>query len=251
MIIAVSSWRGTGTTTSALLLANCLAMRARDCAWLIEADPAGGAIAGRMQLAGQSIGGLERVAFPTERINPVDAFASAAHNTACVHVVTAPADPFRAHACHQPRLPWVSSLRDLAGDVVVDIGRLRSGAPTWPILSIADVVLLITSAEVSASVSTSEWMQACGRVSPTDAGLPPDKARLLFVDVPTGVSFPRAMLHDELGDQFAGWLPWEPATVDLIHRGALPDDRRLRRSSLIAAGTQLAMALADKVRVDA
>jgi hypothetical protein len=66
-----------------------------------------------------------------------------------------------------------------------------------------------------------------------------EKARLVFVDSPGGVSFPRAMLSDELGDQFAAWLPWEPAAVDLIHRGAMPDDRRLRRSALIAAVTHL------------
>lgn len=251
MIIAVGSWRGTGTTTTALLIASCLAMRGESDAWLVEADPAGGAIAGRMQLAGQSIGGLERVAFPTERVNPVDALASAAHDIGLLHIVTAPSDPFRAHACHQPRLPWVCSLRELAGNVVVDVGRLRSAAPTWPILSMADVVLLVSSPEVSASVSTSEWLQACGRVSPTDSELPPNKARVVFVDAPGGVSFPRAMLSNELGDQFAGWLQWEPAAVDLIHRGALPDDRRLRRSALIAAATHLTAELASKVRVDA
>ena len=79
MIIAVGSWRGTGTTTTALLLAACLALRDDSESWLIEADPAGGAIAGRMQLSAHTIGGLERVAYPTERVAPVDAFESVAH----------------------------------------------------------------------------------------------------------------------------------------------------------------------------
>lgn len=214
-------------------------MREASETWLIEADPAGGAIAGRMQLPGHTIGGLGRVAFPTERIAPVDAFANAAHCAAGLHIVTVPSDPFRAHACHQPRLPWISSLRDLAGDVVVDVGRLRNGTPTWPILAMADVVLLVTSPEVSAAVSTSEWLQAGGRVSPADPGLSTEKARLVFVDSPGGVPFSRAMLRDELGDQFAAWLPWEPTAVDLIHRGASPDDRRLRHSALIAGVANL------------
>ena len=239
MIIAVGSWRGTGTTTTALLIASCLATRAGSAPWLIEADPAGGALAGRMQISGSTIGGLERVAFPTERVAPVDAFGSVAHFAANLRVVTAPSDPFRAHACHQPRLPWISSLRELPGDVVVDVGRVRSGTPAWPILVMADVVLLVASPEVSAAVSTSEWLQAGGRVSPADPGLTVGKARIVFVDSPGGVPFPRMTLSDELGDQFATWLAWEPATVDLIHRGALPSDRRLRRSALIAAVMQL------------
>ncbi len=253
MIIAVGSWRGFGTTTTALLLAQCLAMREDGETWLIEADPAGGAIAGRMQIPGHTVGGLERVAFPTERIAPADAFASAAHNIAGMHIVTAPSGPFRAHACHQPRLPWTASLRDLPGNVIVDVGRLRNGTPAWPIVAIADIVLLATSPEVSAAVSTSEWLQAGGRVSPADAGLATETARLVFVDSPGGVSFPRAMLSDELGDQFAAWLPWEPAAVDLIHRGATPDDRRLRRSALVAAVTHLTsdLTVARRERVDA
>ncbi len=243
MIIAVGSWRGTGTTTTALLLAACLAERDESESWLIEADPAGGAIAGRMQLAAHSIGGLERVAFPTERVSPVEAFNVVAHQSARLRIVTGPSDPFRAHACHQPRLPWVASLRDLPGDVIVDVGRLRSGTPTWPILALADTLLLVTSPEVSAAVSTSEWLQADGRVSPADPGLASEKTRLVFVDAPCGVAFPRTMLSGELGAQCAAWLPWEPAAVDVVHRGALPHDRRLRRSGLLAAVNALALDL--------
>lgn len=251
MIIAVGSWRGTGTTTTALLLAACLATHDDAGSWLIEADPAGGAIAGRMQLSVHTVGGLERVAFPTERVAPVDAFESVAHRVAGLRIVTAPSDPFRAHACHQPRLPWIASLRDLAGNVVVDIGRVRAGTPTWPILAVADVVLVATSPEVSAAVSTSEWMRGEGRVSPADPGLVSGKACLVFVDSPGGVSFPRAMLCGELGDQFAAWLPWEQTAVDLVHRGAMPDDRRLRRSALLAAVNALALDIVSRKWVDA
>ena len=251
MIIAVGSWRGTGTTTTALLLAACLALRDDSESWLIEADPAGGAIAGRMQLSAHTIGGLERVAFPTERVAPVDAFESVAHKVAGLRIVTAPSDPFRAHACHQPRLPWFASLRDLAGNVVVDVGRVRGGTPAWPILAVADLVLMATSPEISAAVSTSEWMRAEGRVSPADPGLGSGKARFVFVDAPGGVSFPRTMLSGELGDQFAAWLPWEQDAVDLVHRGAMPGDRRLRRSALLAAVNDLAVEIVSKERVDA
>lgn len=251
MIIAVGSWRGTGTTTTALLLATCLSIRDATESWLIEADPAGGAIAGRMQLSGHSIGGLERVAFPTERVSPVEAFNLNAHQVGRLRVITAPSDPFRAHACHQPRLPWLTSLRDLGDHVVVDVGRLRGGTSAWQVMAMADVVLLVTAPEISAAVSASEWMQADGRVSPADPGLPSGKTRLVFVDAPGGIAFPRTMLSDELGDQFAAWFPWEQSAVDLVHRGAMPDDRRLRRSALIAAATGLAAEVVAHERVNA
>jgi hypothetical protein len=239
MIVAVGSWRGIGTTTTALLAASCLATREGTESWLVEADPAGGALAGRMQLSPDTVGGLERVAFPPERLAPLAAFESVAHQVGGLRIVTAPSDPFRAHACHQPRLPWIASLRELGDNVVVDAGRLRSGTPTWPILTSADIVLLVASPEVSAAVSTSEWMQAHGRVSPADPGIAPGNVRIVFVDSPAGVSFPRTTVHIEFRDQSATWLPWEPATVDLIHRGARADDRRLRRSTLIASAIRL------------
>ncbi|MDO8362840.1 MAG: hypothetical protein Q7V88_08080 [Actinomycetota bacterium] len=243
MIIAVGSWRGTGASTTALLAAHCLALSDAAGAWLLEADPAGGVLAGRVRLPAAAVGGLERVAFPTERGSAADAFAAVAHTAGSLRVVSAPADPFRSYACHQPRLPWVQSLRDLPGSLVVDVGTLRGGTPVWPILVLADVVLLVCSPEVSAAVAGSEWMHAAGRVSPTDPGLLDAKARLVFVDSPGGVAFPRATLLGELGDTCAGWLPWEPATVDLVHRGATANDRRLRRSALMAAVNQMVLAI--------
>lgn len=250
MIIAVGSWRGVGATTTALLIAASLAMADEAGAWLIEADPAGGALAGRMQFPGHTIGGLERVAFPTERVAPADAFAAVSHAVAGLRVVTAPVDPFRAFSCHQPRMPWASSLRDLPGSVVVDVGRLRAGSPAGAVVAQVDTLLVVSSPEVSAAVSAAEWLQAGGRVSPTEPGLPDGKARLVFVESPGGVGFPRATLSAELGGQCAGWLPWDDATVDLLHRGAAATDRRVRRSPLAAAVNQLVLGLTlDQVGV--
>jgi len=239
MIIAVGSWRGTGATTAALLAATCLAATAEQGAWLLEADPAGGVLAGRMQWPTHAIGGLERVAFPSERGTVTEAFEAVTTAVGGLRIVGAPADPFRAFACHQPRMPWVPSLRDLAGPVVVDVGTLRAGTPVGPVLAQADVVVLVSSPEISAAVSAAEWLQAGGRVSPADPVLPESKARLAFVASPGGIAFQRGTLLSELGDQCVGWLPWEPATVDLVHRGAAVTDRRLRRSALIAAVDQM------------
>jgi len=198
-----------------------------------------------MQLQPHSIGGLERVAFPTERAAVVEALAAAAHTSGPLRIISSPADPFRAHACHQPRMPWTTSLPDLPGAVVVDVGRLRAATAVWPLLHQADTVLLVSSPEVSAAVAATEWVQAGGRVSPADPGLDRPNARLAFVNSPGGVAFANATLQAELGEQCAGFLPWEPATLDLVHRGAAANDRRLRRSTLMAAVHQLTLAIAS------
>ncbi len=243
MIVAVGCWRGVGATTTALLVATCLAAADTDGAWLVEADPAGGVLAGRMQVPARCLGGLERVAFPTERISVAESFAATAFASGGLQIVLGPADPFRAFACHQPRMPWAPALHDLPGSVVVDVGTIRAGSPVWPVLAQADVVLLVSSPEASSAVAAAEWVQAAGRVSPADPGLLGASARIVFVDSPAGIAFAKATLQGELSEQCAAWLPWEPATVDLVHRGAAVHDRRLRRSSLMGAVNQMTLQL--------
>lgn len=249
MIIAVGSWRGVGATTAALLAASCLAAADEAGAWFVEADPAGGVLAGRMDVPPHCLAGFERVAFPTERMSVMESMSAVAHVVEGLHVVLGPADPFRAFACHQPRMPWAPALRDLPGSVVIDVGTVRAGSPVWPVLAQADVVLLVSSAEVSSAVAASEWVQAAGRVSPADPGLLDSPARLVFVDSPSGLALSRATLQADLGDQFAGWLPWEPTTVDLVHRGAPSSDRRLRRSALMGAVNQMMLQLTAPAQV--
>ena len=65
MIVSVGSWRGTGTTTAALLCA--VAAADEQPVWLIEADPAGGVLAGRLTIEGELVGGLEQLSFGPEQ----------------------------------------------------------------------------------------------------------------------------------------------------------------------------------------
>lgn len=238
MIVTVTSWRGVGATTTALLLAASSA-DARPT-WLIEADPAGGVLAGRIRLDAAAAGGLERVAFPASSTSAVDGFHAVAHHHGALRIVAAPADPFRAHACHTPRLPWLPALGQLDGVVVVDAGRMRGGSPAWPLLGVADVVVVVTAPEVCACVATAEWVDALGRVSAAEPGLEDPTIAVVAVDQPGGVSFTAGALADEFADRWSGWLPWEPITVDLVQRGALSDDRRLRRSALMASVRSIA-----------
>lgn len=258
MIVAVTSWRGVGTTTTALLLALAAVARGRTT-WLVEADPAGGVLAGRIALPAATVGGLERRAFPgAERIDLPDV-ATSWHG---VRLVTAPADPFRAHACHHPAAPWLDEIGSLAAGsttrptttrptttgatttgntheplvepvVVLDVGRMRAGSPAAPLLDVADVVLLVTSPEVSAAVGASEWLAAAGRISAVDAGATGTDLRVVVVESPGGRSFSRTLLTAEMGDRLVGWLPWDPSVVDAVHRSGRPGLRR-RRTGLIA-----------------
>lgn len=248
MIVAVTSWRGVGTTTTALLLALAAVARGRTT-WLVEADPAGGVLAGRIALPAATVGGLERRAFPgAERIDLPDV-ATSWHG---VRLVTAPADPFRAHACHHPAAPWLDEIGSLATGptttgntaaprseplvepvVVLDVGRMRAGSPAAPLLDVADIVLLVTSPEVSAAVGASEWLAAAGRISAIDAGAAGTDLRVVVVESPGGRSFSRTLLTAEMGDRLVGWLPWEPSVVDAVHRSGRPGLRR-RRTGLIA-----------------
>lgn len=246
MIVAVGGWRGTGSTTTALALATVLATMLGE-AWLVEADPAGGVLSGRLEPPAHTVGGLERVAFPHDRTTAVEALQAVAAAVGPLRLVTAPLDPFRAHACHHPRLPWVPALRELGAPVVVDVGRLRSGTAAWGVLTHADRVLVCTSPEIAAAVSTAEWLRAGGRMSPADPGVADGVAKAVVVAGAGSVGFSRAILQADLGAAFAAWVPWDPSAVDLLHRGAAPTDRRLRRSALVACLRALADELVPAV----
>jgi len=247
MIVAVAGWRGVGTTTASLLLASALASQSDadiDAAWLIEADPAGGVLAGRLQVSSTVLGGLEQLCFPPAGIS-IDPVAVAAR-TGSLSIVLAPADPFRADACHRARLPLIETLASLESPVVIDVGRLRAASPSRPLVARADAVLVVTSPEVSSAVSTVEWLQAAGRTSSLDAALENVDLSMLVVDSPCGVAFPESTVRSELGDRLAAWLPWEPRTVDAVHHGTSIADRHQRRSRLAGAVIELARNLSDR-----
>jgi MinD-like ATPase involved in chromosome partitioning or flagellar assembly len=237
-VIAVGSWRGLGTSTTALLLAAAAALRPVDV-WLVEADPAGGVLASRApDLAG--VDSLGRVAFIAHD-GPVDqTLASAARPLAGVHVLTAPWDSFQAwSAVASPRRPWIEGLRRLDGIVIIDVGSLRGGeVPVWPVIERADVLAMVTSPDPAALASTVAWMDAKGQSAPGVGGLSLDTARLVVVDCPVaaGERFD-AHVAPELGERLVGWWPWEAKVVDHVLRGGSLDHRSVRRCDLPGAAS--------------
>jgi hypothetical protein len=235
MIIGVGSWRGVGASTTALAIAASMAARGQQ-PWLIEADPAGGSLAARLQLVAGEAGSLERLAFPTARGATIDRFEDAATHLAGMRIVTAPGDPFRAWGCHVPRLAWASMLRELDAPVVVDLGRLHGGAPNTSLLAQLDLLLLVTNPDTVSLAASMQWADALGKAAPVDIGLPLDLTRIAIVDAPTvNERVSRTEVETELGERFAGWLPWSPDTVQLLHRGAAFADRRIRRQPMASA----------------
>jgi hypothetical protein len=245
VIVGVASWRGLGATTTAVALAASWAARGRR-PWLVEADPAGGVLAARFASGALVAGTLEQVAFPEARSSAVERFDHAAIHHAGMRIVTAPGDPFRAWACHGPRVPWAAALRELDGPVVVDLGRLRGAGPVQAVLGQLDSLLLLADADVVSVVSTMAWAEALGRSAPADPPMLVDRTRIAMVDAPTAHDrIGRTDAVVELGDRFAGRLPWEPDTVRALFAGIRLDDRRLRRSSLVPSVHHLADRLAD------
>jgi cellulose biosynthesis protein BcsQ len=239
MIVALTSWRGIGTTTAALSLSRAAAARgARPV--LVEADPAGGVLAGRLaQVTG---GGLEALAFPPRRSTTSDDVLAAAVDHDGIELVTASGDPFRAWSCHQPRVPWAPALRELGErrDVIVDLGRMRGASPAAALLAIADVVLVVSDADVVSLAGTLDWVAALGRVSPVDQPLAADTVRALVVEAPTALEPVRRVdAEADLGDRLAGWLPWSPACASALTSGRTSVPRVARRSPLLRAASEL------------
>ncbi len=243
-LIAVGSWRGTGATTSALLLA-AAAATGGEPVWLVEADPSGGVLTSRApDLAG--VNSLGRVAFESVGETANRALEACARPLGRVNVVAGPWDSFQAwSAIATPRTPWVDALRRLDGTVVVDVGSLRGGSvPSWPIIERADALVMVTMPEPAALTSTVAWMDAKGQSAPGIAGLSLDTARLLVVDAPlaSGERFD-VSVSSELGSRFVGWWPWEPKVVDHLYRGGSLDHKSIRRFALVRAATATVGAL--------
>ncbi|CAB4585358.1 MAG: hypothetical protein F2534_17340 [Actinobacteria bacterium] len=245
MIVGVTSWRGTGATTTALGLAAAFVARG-ERPWLVEADPAGGVLAARLPRHTVQPGGLERVAFPDRRSSAHERFVAAATDVAGMRVVTAAGDPFRAWACHSPRAPWAPALRELDGPVVVDLGRMRGGAPHAAVLDQLDALLVLADADAVSVATTLEWAESMGRAAPVDAAMPVDLVCCCIVDAPTVLDrVGRVDVLAELGHRCAGWLPWDPAGARALHDLVPLGDRPFRRSGLAHGLAHLA---ADLVR---
>lgn len=231
MMITVCSIKGTvGVSTVALGLAAAAAETG--VSWLVEADPSGGVLAG--VCPGLAVSPtLESVTLDRVSVTG-DVLAGAAQRLGAVQVVLLPSEPWRARVClADPRSLWFDALGELPGSVVVDVGRIYPGSPAWPLLRMADVVVVVAAPSPMSLASSLEWCEQRGRCAPGVDGLLDDVARVVTVHRERrgrsrSVLYDAAAVGAELGDRLAGQIPWDPKAVDLLCRGASLGHRSLR-----------------------
>ena len=245
MIVAVCTVKGTlGATTTALVTAAAGATVVP--AWLIEADPSGGVLAGLCRHLATSPG-LERL---TSNRDPFafEYLDSVSQPLGAFRVAVAPADAFRATvAVSSPRSEWLSDLARMKGLVVVDIGRIGGGSPSWPILAFADMVIVVAAPTPLGLAGAVEWCEHGGRIAPGLTGVDPTVCRIATVHPPDKrrqQHFDPTDVRAQLGARLAACLPWDPNAVDLLLRGAEFGYPRLKGSPLCRAARGLLDVLA-------
>lgn len=141
MIVVVASAKGApGVTT----LAAALTASAPGEAILVEADPAGGAIASWWGLSMEV--GLAQVAAATGRdvraATVLDACQPLAGGPG--RVLAAPTSPRLCGSMWAlTAAPLARVLSGLGGHAVIDVGRERPGSPVWPLVEAAEVGLVV------------------------------------------------------------------------------------------------------------
>jgi len=152
-VIAVGSVHGSpGATTLALDLARLCARSPGREVLLIEADPDGGCLAARLDLAVKpgltELAGAARVSISVD-----DLWTYAQPTDLGVAVIVAHPAAEQVQAALRAAVNHIgAALRD-AGMVIVDVGRLRPGSPALALAALADRTLIVSANSVEAVVS--------------------------------------------------------------------------------------------------
>lgn len=227
-LLAVTYLKGRpGATTTALGLAAAAPADAR--ATVVECDPAGGDLMRRLELAATP--SLVDLAAAARGATDADtAFAAGAQpvtvGDVVVPVVAAPAGGAQTRAA-LPELAGTGRAVLMAPDrlVVADCGRLSTGSAAWPVLRLADVVLVMARARADELAHLREALAEL-----VDAG-----ADRLVVLLAAGGVYPAAEVAQVLQTHVAEELARDPGAVEVL--GPLPDDRKtaaLLRGELLA-----------------
>ena len=153
-LVAVGSVHGSpGATTLALDLARLCARPPGSEVLLVEADPDGGCLAARLDLAVKpgmtELAGAARVAISVD-----DLWSYAQPTDLGVAVIVAHPAAEQVQAALRAAVNHVGiALRDAAGLVIVDVGRLRPGSPALALAALADRTLVVSANSVEAVVS--------------------------------------------------------------------------------------------------
>ncbi|OJF10767.1 hypothetical protein [Couchioplanes caeruleus] len=216
-LIAVTYVKGRpGVTTTALGLAAVAPPTARPV--VVEADPAGGDLMRRLDLAATpSL--VDLAAAARGATHAEDALAAGRQGVVigdvAVPVVVAPAGGAQTRAA-LPELTGMGRAVLTAPDrlVIADCGRLAPGSSAWPLLRLADVVLVMVRARTDELAHLREVLAELVDVGP---------GRLVVLLAPGGV-YPAAEVADVLSTHVAEELARDPNAVSVL--GPLPADRK-------------------------
>lgn len=219
-LLAVTYIKGRpGATTTALGLTATAPESAR--AVMVECDPAGGDLTRRHRLSGVpsvvDLAAAARAAANTP--GPADVFCATSQTVtlrdASAPVVVAPAGGAQTRAA-LPELTGVGRvvLSAASRTVVADCGRLAPGSAVWPLLRLAEVVLVLARARADELAHVREHL---GEL--VDAG-----AGRVVVLLGAGGVYQAADVVDVLSRHVAEELARDPASVAVL--GPLPYDRR-------------------------
>jgi hypothetical protein len=212
---------------------------------LVEVDPSGGSLLSWCDGLRPS-GDLYDAAMSREP----GGLAAIVQRLGDVAVVPSYGRPFRtAQALMRPRGPWDLLFDEVAGTVVVDLGRLHPDAPSLGVVNAMDVIVLVSASEPGPVAATIEWASRGGRHAAGDVGVSPERIVMITNEVVgrrrRGSVTPREMALLQ-GPPYLGHLEHDETAVDLLHRGASVLHRSLRRSPLVQAAMTIATALVDR-----
>lgn len=228
MLVAVASVKGApGVTRLAMTLAALWPHGAS--ATLVEADPAGGTIAGRFGLAASpSLTTLAAAMFPSAQDVRIGEHTQQLPSG--LPVVVAPTDPASVRAAVVDLAAAGALLEKTAADpetvVVLDYGRLDARCLS-PVVTVADEVLLVVrpvAEEIGLSDVAVKSLQSAG-----------SRVRLVL----RGAGYTAGEMSRTLGVEVTGRLPEAPEAGLLA---------RSRRSAYVRSVQQIALSIADRVR---
>ena len=251
MLIAVCCDRGApGSTTTALALG---------CAFpahsiVVEADPYGGDLGLRCRVPG---GGVlpERqtvltVAVAARTATASDLVASYAHPfTESTRLIPGHLGAEQAGGLSD-WLPLATALQNSSTPVVADLGRIHANSPSLSIASAADVLVVITRADMGSVVHLRDRLN---RLVPAVAEIrrrPPVLVPVVIAPRRAG-ALHAAQIRQLLADTAAGpvtadvgWIAWDPAGVERLEQGEF-GGRGLARTPLMrSAATVVAQIVA-------
>ena len=228
-MVAVGSVRSCGASTLALGLAATWPSGRR--LLLVEADPAGGTLAGASGWPPEpSLVSLAAAARHGGSPELVFDHCQALPGGAAVVLAPASAEQSRAALAMAERL--FGRLGELDADVVVDCGRLDPGSPALAVVAGADQLIVVVRPRLADLHTAATWLEA----------RPLAHVPVALVAVGDG-PYPDAEIAEALGVEVAARLAWDPEAAEAL--ASVPASaRRLRMAPLTRAVRTLAEHLA-------